>query len=116
MNHRSWYDDKRFIVIDKNFEMMEKDLLRQLKNNLDSKFNWSNAKNTTDNNRQIKHVSEIDQSNINVNMDFGSMHKIHPETVKFNDKYVDNYSENNKPTITASDPYNEIHGRGNNFN
>jgi hypothetical protein len=103
-NHKSWYDDKKFIVIDKNFEMMEKDLLRQLKSNLDAKFDFSATKN-------IKHADEIDQHDINVRgMDFGSMHKIHPDTVEYKDKYVNNYSATRKPKVTASDPYNEIFG------
>jgi len=103
-NHKSWYDEKRFVVIDKNFEMMEKDLLGQLKNNLEAKFNFGLTKN-------IKHVDEIDQHDINVKgMDLGSMHKVHPETVEYKDKYVNNYSATRKPKVTASDPYNEIFG------
>jgi hypothetical protein len=105
LNHKSWYDEKKFIVIDKNFEMMESDLLGQLRNNLDSKFNLTAIKN-------IKHVDQIDQTNINVKeMNFGSIHKVHPDTVEYKDKYVDNFSETNKPKVTSSDPYNEITGK-----
>ena len=80
LNHKSWYDEKKFIVIDKNFEMMEKDLLGQLKNNLNAKLNFEA-------NKDIKHIDEIDQTKINIKgMDFGSMHKINPETVEYKEK------------------------------
>ena len=106
-SHKSWYDEKRFIVIDKNFEMMEKNLLGQFKQNLDAKFDFAATKN-------VKHVDELDQNDIKVKgMDFGSMHKIHPDTVEYKDKYVDNYSSTKGqkgPKVTASDPYNEIFG------
>lgn len=103
-NHKSWYDEKKFIVIDENFEMMERELLGKFKENLNAKFDFKLSKN-------VKHVDELDQNNLKVNsMDFGSMHKIHPATVEYKDKYVDNYSATNKPSVTASDPYNEIFG------
>jgi hypothetical protein len=83
---------------------MEKDLLSQLKKNLDEKLNFKSLKN-------IKHVDEIDKNNINIKgMDFESMHKIHPETVEYKDKYFDNYSKTDLPKVTSSDPYNEIFG------
>jgi hypothetical protein len=85
--------------------MMEKDLLGQLKNNLNAKLNFEA-------NKDIKHIDEIDQTKINIKgMDFGSMHKINPETVEYKDKYVDNYLETNKPEVNSSDPYNEIYGK-----
>lgn len=101
-NHKSWYDEKRFIVIDKNFEIMEKELLGQLKDNLDAKFNFQATKN-------IKHVDEIDQHDTKVHtMDLNSIHKVHPSTVEYKDKYVNNYSSTRQPKVSMSDPYNEI--------
>jgi len=103
-SHKSWYNEKKFIVIDKNFEMMEKELLGKFKENLDAKFDFQKTKN-------VKHVDELDQHDIKISgMDFGSMHKIHPDTVAVKDKYVDNFSATKKPTVTASDPYGEIFG------
>ena len=86
--------------------MMERDLLGQLKQNLEAKFDFKSAK-------KIKHVDEMDLSDVKANMkgmDFGSMHKVHPDTVEYKDKYVNNYSATRKPKVTASDPYTEIHG------
>ena len=103
-NHKSWYDEKRFIVIDKNFEMMEKELLGKFKENLDAKFDYKLTKN-------VKHVDELDKHDIKVQgMDFGSIHKVHPDTVAYKDKYVDNYLSTKKPTVTSSVPYNETFG------
>merc|ERR1711957_307738 len=105
-SHKSWYDEKKFVVIDKNFEMMEKELLGQFKQNLDAKFDFKASKN-------IKHVDELDQSDVKAQMkgmDFGSIHKINPETQVVKDKYVDNFSATKKPTVTSSDPYSEIFG------
>ena len=86
--------------------MMEKELLGQFKQNLDAKFDFKATKN-------VKHVDELDQSDMKQNvrgMDFGSIHKVHPDTVAVKDKYVDNFSATKRPTVTASDPYGEIFG------
>jgi len=83
---------------------MEKELLGKFKENLNAKFDFQMTKN-------VKHVDELDQHDINVKgMDFGSIHKVHPDTVEYKDKYVDNYLSAKKPTVTRSDPYNEIFG------
>lgn len=86
---------------------MEKDLLSKFKSNLDSKFNFQMTKN-------VKHVDELDKHDIKVQgMDFGSIHKVHPETVEYKDKYGnENYlmANGKKPTVTMSDPYGEIFG------
>ena len=85
---------------------MEKELLGQFKQNLDAKFDFKATKN-------IKHVDELDQSDVKAQMkgmDFGSIHKINPETQVVKDKYVDNFSATKKPTVTSSDPYSEIFG------
>jgi hypothetical protein len=84
--------------------MMEKELLNKFKENLNSKFNFQMTKN-------VQHVDDLDKNNIKVNgMDFGSIHQVHPDTVAYKDKYDNNYSSTKKPTVTASDPYNEIFG------
>ena len=103
-NHKSWYDDKKFIVIDKNFEMMEKELLGKFKENLNSNFNLKVSKN-------VQHVDDLNKDNIKINsMNFESIHKINLDTVEFKDKYVDNYLSSDKPSVTLSDPYNQIFG------
>ena len=83
---------------------MERELLGKFKENLNAKFDFKVSKN-------VNHVDELDHNNIRVNaMDFGSIHKIHPEAVEYKDKYLDTYSAGSKPSVTYSDPYNEIYG------
>jgi hypothetical protein len=100
-SHKSWYDEKKFVVLDKNFNDMENFLLNQFKDSLNKQFDYSTTKN-------IKHVDELDRSQIHLStMDFNAMPKVDSEAVKANPKYENNYTlENTK--VTASDPYKEI--------
>lgn len=102
-SHKSWYDEKKFIVLDKNFEDMENYLLKEFKHTLDNQFGFVQAKN-------IQHFDELDKSQINLKgIDFGAMPKVHPEAVEYKSKYSDNYTAG-KVKVTSSDPYKEIFG------
>ncbi len=103
-SHKSWYDEKKFVVLDKNFNDMENVLLGQFKDTLNKQFEFSTAK-------KITHVEEFDKNRINLSgMDFGAMHKVHPEAVKVNSKYTDNFNAENTK-VTSSDPYKEVFGQ-----
>lgn len=103
-SHKSWYDEKKFVVLDKNFEDMENYLLKEFKQTLDNQFGFVKAKN-------IKHVDELDKSQINLKgIDFGAMPKVHPEAVENKSKYTDNFTAGNVK-VTSSDPYKEIFGQ-----
>ena len=82
---------------------MERDLLGKFKDNLQEKFDFKATKN-------IKHVDEIDKTEVSGDMNVDFLHKIHPDSVKVNDKYTDNYNlqAGQRPKVTMSDPYNEI--------
>jgi len=102
-SHKAWYDEKKFVVLDKNFNDMENYLLNQFKDTLNKQFDYSTTKN-------IKHVDELDKNQIKVSgMDFGAMPKVHSEAVKVNSKYANNFTAENTK-VTASDPYKEIFG------
>lgn len=107
-SHKSWYDEKRFVVLDKNFNEVENYLLGQFKDTLSRQFDYTTAKN-------IKHVDELDKNQIKMSgMDFGAMPKVRSEGVRVNSKYTDNFTTQNT-RITASDPYNEIFGNNNGY-
>ena len=102
-NHKSLYDEKKFVVLDKNFEDMENYLLKEFKNTLNNQFAFVQAKN-------IRHVDDLDKSQINLKgFDFGAMPKVHPEAVEYKSKYTDNFTAG-KVKVTSSDPYKEIFG------
>jgi hypothetical protein len=102
-SHKSWYDEKKFVVLDKNFDDMQNFLLKQFKDTLNKQFDYSATKN-------IQHVEELDKNQINVSgMDFGAMPKVHSEAVKVNSKYANNFTAENTK-VTSSDPYKEIFG------
>jgi len=102
-SHKSWYDEKKFVVLDKNFNEMENYLLNQFKDTLNKQFDYSKTKN-------IKHVDELDKGQLNVSgMDFGAMPRVRSEAVKSNSKYSDNFTAENTK-VTTSDPYKEIFG------
>jgi len=102
-SHQSWYDEKKFVVLDKNFNDMEGYLLNQFKDTLNKQFDFSQTKN-------IKHVDELDKSQVNVSgVDFSTIPKVQPAAAQVNSKYVNNFTlENTK--VTSSDPYREIFG------
>lgn len=102
-SHKSWYDEKKFIVLDKNFNDMENYLLGQFKNTLNKQFDYSATK-------KIMHVDELDKNQIKLSgMDLGAMPKVHSEAVKVNSKYDNNFTAENTK-VTSSDPYKEIFG------
>lgn len=102
-NHQSWYDEKRFVVLDKNFQEMENYLLGEFKQALNKEFAFNETK-------KITHVDEIDKSKINLkNINFDAMPRVRPEAVQYKSKYVDNYQAG-QVQLTTSDPYKEIFG------
>ena len=104
-SHKSWYNEKKFIVLDKNFEDMENNLLKGFKQSLDNQFGFVDTK-------KIKHV-EMNKSQINLKgIDFGAIPKVHPEAVQYKSKYTDNFTAE-KTKVTGSDPYKEIFGAHN---
>ena len=102
--HRSYYDDKRFVVYDKNFDKTEEYLLNQFKSAIDSAVNYSNTTN-------VFHVDEFNRNGVDVQglttqvkLEVPMIHK----DVLVNDKkYVDSSFARNV-TISSSDPYGTI--------
>lgn len=100
-NHQSWYDEKKFIVLDKNFEEYENYILKDFKQALDRQFDYTQTKN-------IQHVDELDKTQIKVNgLDFGRIPKISNEVLENKSKYTDNYKAGSVK-VTSSNPYGEI--------
>ena len=102
-SHKSWYDEKKFVVLDKNFNDMENFLLNQFKDTLNKQFDYSKTKN-------IKHVDDLDKNQLNIaGMDFGAMPKVNRDSVQVGSKYANNFTAENTK-VTSSDPYKEIFG------
>ncbi len=100
-NHRSYYDDKRFVVLDSHFEDTEKYLLNQLKSTLDEKLDYQKM-------AKITHVEDLDKSEIklrDMNLQ-NSAPFVHPDVVATNMR-MPSYTYD-KPNVTSSDPYVEI--------
>ena len=101
--HEDYYKDKRFIVIDKNFEKVEDSLLNQLKSAIDSSIDYSS-------NSKLVHVENFDKSKVNLKgLDLqATAPMIQPSSVSTN---YGNISQNDsKVKITSSDPYATIFG------
>jgi hypothetical protein len=105
--HRDYYNDKRFIVFDRNFNQAEDYLLNQFKSAIDSAIDYSSNKN-------LEHVDTFDKSKINLKtIDYSGAPTIHKAAVANSMKYHEyNQYQLNDPNvkITSSDPYNTIFG------
>lgn len=100
---QSWYDEKKFVVLDKNFQDIETNLLGKFKQAINKEFGFTEAKKTFN-------IDEMDISKVNLkNMNFEALQKIRTETVQPKSKYVDNYTTDQNQVI-SSNPYNEIFG------
>jgi hypothetical protein len=100
-DHRSFYDDKRFIVLDRAFEDNEKYLLNQLKSTLDEKLDYGKM-------AKITHVDELDKSEIklrHLNLQNNAPF-VHPDAVATTMRMPTTIDP--QPKVTSSDPYVEI--------
>jgi hypothetical protein len=97
-DHRSYYNDKRFIVLDKAFNDTEEYLLKELKQTLDMKLDY-NA------NAKLVHVDDLDRSKIDLNgLNLQPRAPfVHPEAVATSIRY--DSKTDPAPKITSSDPY-----------
>lgn len=104
--HREYYNDKRFVVFDDNFNRVEEYLLNQFKSTIDSAFNYNSNQNLVD-------VKDFNKNSINLrNVDFkNNAPLINKEAVQTNLKYSEyQLSDPNKTKISSSDPYGTIFG------
>jgi len=102
--HRAYYNDKRFIVFDKNFDKVEQNLLTSFQNTIGGAVNFPD-------NAVLVHARDFDKNRVNfapVNAELqNSAPFIHPKVIASNIRY-DPIGENTK--VTSSDPYASIFG------
>ncbi len=105
--HKSYYEDKKFHVFDKNYQQVEDYLLKQFKSTLDSAIDYKENKN-------LVSVDDFDKSKI----DFNKMRiqenapMIGSERVRTSITYPDPKLDKNMK-VTSSDPYGTIFGSPN---
>jgi hypothetical protein len=99
-DHRSYYDDKRFIVLDRHFEDTEKYLLNELKSAIDEKLDYQKM-------AKLVHVDDLDKSQIKVrDMNIQSNAPFVPKEAVATDMRMPD--KNDAPKVTSSDPYVDI--------
>ena len=97
-DHKSWYDEKKYKVIDTNFSRQEDGLLTEFQETLDKGFDKKANKN-------LKHAEDFDKSQFDVkNMGFTRVPRVIPHLVKGG-----NYNHQTTK-VTKSDPYKQIFG------
>jgi hypothetical protein len=97
-SHKSWYDEKKYKVLDENFMIMEKSLLNAFQDTLDKGFDKEKSKTLT-------HAEDFDRSQFDINsIDFSKVPSVNPRLIKGDDYNLGD------TRITTSDPYNEIFG------
>ena len=106
-SHEAYYKDKRFVVLDKNFNQVEDYLLNQFKSAIDSAVDYGA-------NSKLESVEHFDKSKINLrgmNLQNGAPF-IHPDAVANSIKYDEGQDlKDPNVRITASDPYHTIFGK-----
>jgi hypothetical protein len=105
-NHKAYYNDKRFVVFDKNFNQVESYLLDQFKSAIDSAIDYKS-------NSNLVHVDEFDKTKVNfkgMNLQNNAPY-INKEAVQtsINLDKIDVNDPNLK--ISSSDPYTTIFGK-----
>lgn len=97
-SHKDWYDEKKYKVIDENFNTMENRLLNIFQETLDEGLDKNYARN-------IRHADKFDIDRLDVkNIDFRDIPRVNPNLFK-----GENYNHYDTK-VTTSDPYNEIFG------
>lgn len=103
--HKSYYNDKRFIVFDRNFNQVESYLLNQFKSAIDSAIDYSA-------NSKLERVEDFNKSKVNLR----GMHlqqnapMINREAVETSMKYDTLNNNVQGLKVTSSDPYGTIFG------
>ena len=98
-NHRDYYRDKTFTIIDKNFENTEKYLLDGFRKSLDKTLSFD---------KNLKHVDEVKIPR-DLGVDFNDKPSIHPGGVMTALNYENIQTDKNVKKIRA-DPYGAIFG------
>lgn len=102
--HRDYYNDKRFVVFDDNFNKVEDYLLNQFKSAIDTAFDYNANKN-------LVHVEDFNKNTVNPKaINFGNAPLINRDAVKTNIKYSDYSPVNSNTKVSSSDPYGTIFG------
>jgi hypothetical protein len=104
-SHQAYYNDKRFIVLDRNFQQTEEYLLNQFKSAIDSVIDYSSNKN-------LVHVDDFNKNKVNlrgVNLQNNAPF-VHPDAVATSMKYDPVNLGDSNLKISSSDPYNTIFG------
>jgi hypothetical protein len=104
--HESYYNDKKFLVLDRNFNQVEDYLLNQFKQTIDSAIDYNS-------NSKLEHVDNFNKNSVNLqgmNLQNNAPF-IDPQAVATNIKY-DQVNGFNDPNVkvTSSDPYHTIFG------
>ena len=102
-SHSSWYDEKKFVVLDKHFDDVENYLLKDFKEALNKHLDFSQTKN-------IQHVDDLDKTQIKLSgLEYGNMPKFNAQALESKSKYTDNFTAG-QVKVSSSNPYGEIFG------
>lgn len=103
--HQDYYNDKKFVVLDRNFQQVEEYLLGQFKSAIDSAIDYAG-------NANLVSVDDFDKSKVNFkNLNLqNNAPFIHKDAVATNIKYEDIDRNDPKLKITSSDPYSSMFG------
>ena len=97
-SHKNWYDEKKYKVIDTNFNKMENSLLNEFEATLEKGLDKKNSGN-------LKHAENFDKDQFDVNnIGFKNVPNVNSQLIK-GDTYNPSLTK-----VTTSDPYNEIFG------
>jgi hypothetical protein len=97
-SHKDWYDEKKYKVIDTNFNKMESTLLNEFEATLEKGLDKKTA-------GDLLHAEKFDKDQFDhKNIGFTKVPQVKPEYIKGS-----NYNPS-VTKVTTSDPYNEIFG------